>query len=188
MDNMSQSENTTSGKPRQLEILDIMQNFNFHKKVSPRVLKSYCDRKGYEFLASGEYEDHVYNYEHDQRAKVVVPLIIAELQKFQTIEDYIGDAKRAALKKENEQLEFNICRICEEQGVHYREINPLIKNLAAELSTLIENTATRMNNMGTAVLDHMSAHHFGRDYPLVADMGAYHRKASGQKEEEEAVE
>jgi hypothetical protein len=181
---MSDTRTTTLGKPRQLEILDIMQNFNFHKKVSSRVLQSYCDRKGYEFLGAGDYEDHVYQYEHDQRAKAIIPLVLAELQKFQYVEDYIGESKKEKVKEENGQIEFAIAKICEDHGLQYREIDVLIKNFGEEMNAITNNASTRMNNMCAIVISDVAQQKFG-EVLTVKDLGDYHRKASGYKGEDE---
>lgn len=153
---------------RQLEILEILQNFNFHPRVSNSVLKSFCNRKGFEFLSEGEYLDHLYQFQHDQRAGIIIPLILAEVQKFQYIPDYIGDSKKKDMKANNEAIEISIAKLCSENGIQYREIDVLTKNFAGELSAVIENAGNRMNNMCGVVISHIAQDVIGLDMTVKA--------------------
>lgn len=158
---------------RQTEILEILQNFNFHPRVANSVLKSFCERKGYEFLSEGEYQDHLYQYQHDQRAMVIIPLILAAIQKYQYIPDYIGDAKKKEMKASNEAIEVEIARLCAENGIQYREIDVLTKNFAQELGSTIENAGTRMNNLCSLVVASIAQDVIGTDM-LVKTMEEWH--------------
>lgn len=148
---------------RQTEILEILQNFNFHPRVANSVLKSFCDRKGYEFLPEGEYQDHLYQYQHDQRATVIIPLILQAIQKYQYIPDYIGETKKKEMKTQNEAIEIEIAKLCSANGIQYREIDVLTKNFAQELGSTIENAGTRMSNMCALVISSIAQDVIGTD-------------------------
>jgi hypothetical protein len=165
--------------PRQIEILDIFKRFNFHPKVSNSVLKSYCDRMGYEFLSEGEYQDHMYQYYHDERAKVIIPLILQALQKYQYVPDYIGESKKRELREQNDAIEVEIAKICSDNGIQYREIDVMVKNFAGTIGHLIENAATRMNNMCGVVIATVAGEKFGESL-VVKDLEKYHDEVASR--------
>lgn len=164
---------------RNLQILNILEHFNFHPKVSNKVLEQYCTRMKYDFLSAGEYEDHLYQYQHDERAKVIVPLILAELTKFQYIPDYIGENKRKEMKESNDNIEYAISKICEDNGIQYREVDVLLKNFAQEIGTTIENAGTRINNMATLVISTVAQDKFGNDLKI-SELAKWHRERAAE--------
>jgi hypothetical protein len=164
-------------KQRQLQILDILKNFNFHPRVSSAVLESYCNRKGYEPITSGDYEDHLYQYQHDERARVIIPVILGVLQKYQYAGDYISDAERKRIKDENDALEVEIAKLCSENGIQYREIDIITSNFGEELSSTIKNAGTRMSNMCAVVISTIASDTFGKEL-TVKDMEEWHDQRS----------
>lgn len=168
---------------RQIEILDLMKNFSFHPKVSNAVLKTYCERKKIDFLGEGEYEDHLFQYQHDERAKVIVPQIIEALADYQYPMEYVGDEKREEVKKHNEEIEYKIAKICEDGGIYYREIDVITKNLAEIVGSTIEAAGTRMNNMCALVISTAAQEKFGEGLK-VTDLAEFHRERAGMTNEE----
>lgn len=173
---MSNSQEQTK---RQLEVLDIMKNFNFHPKLSNPVLESYTKRKGYEFISAGEYQDHLYQYMHDQRCQELIPQILEALQSYHYVPDYVGETKKRQLRAENQELEMRISKLCEDAGISYREIDIVTKNFAAELGATIESAGTRMNNMCALVVSVVAQKQFG-EHLLVKDLATYHREITGE--------
>ncbi|OGG65123.1 hypothetical protein A2Z56_02430 [Candidatus Kaiserbacteria bacterium RIFCSPHIGHO2_12_45_16] len=167
----------TKPASRQLEILDILKRFNFHPKVANSVLDSYCKRMGYEFLSEGAYQDHRYQYFHDQRAMVIIPLILQIIQKYQYIPDYVGETKKSEIKEQNEQLEVEIAEMCAANGIEYREIDVLIKNFASTIGATIEAAGTRMNNMCATAIATIAGDKFGDNLP-VASLAAYYEEVA----------
>ena len=168
---------------RQTEILDLLKNFNFHPRVSNAVLKSYCDRKGIDFLAEGEYQDHLFQYEHDQRAIELVPKILAKVAEYQYVPDYVSDKKKKEIKEANEKIQYDIAKICEDGGIFYREVDVLTKNLAGEVAQTIENAGTRINNMCSLVISVVAQEKFG-DGLKVSDLAKFHRLKAGIESED----
>lgn len=165
-------------KQRQLQILDIFKNFNFFPKVSNALLKSYTERKGYDMLTAGEYEDHLYQYQHDERALVIVPKLLELLQRYQYTPDYIGDAEKARIKKENAELEMEMADICAQNGLEYREIDAMIKNFGEVLNAIFSNTAQRMNNMCGTVIATVAQEHFDNGLK-VSELAKWYRERAG---------
>lgn len=166
-------------KQPQLQILDILKNFNFFPKVSNALLKSYTERKGYEFLSAGEYTDHLYQYKHDERASVIIPKALAILQRFQYTPSYIGEKERQRIKVENEQLEVEIAKMCAEEGIEYQEVDSMIKNFAEEIGAMLNTSANRMNNMCGTVIATVAQEHFTPELK-VKDLEAWYDERAKQ--------
>lgn len=163
---------------RELQVLDIMENFNFAPKVSNKALESYCQRKGFEFLPEGEYQDHIFQYQHDQRMVQIIPIIVGILAKYQFVPDYAGESKKKEIREHNDMLEFEIAEALEDNGIVYREVDTATKNLAAALGSLIENAGTRANNMCAQVISTVAVEKFGHDLKL-SDLAEFHRSKTG---------
>jgi len=163
------------------DIKKIFEHFNFAPKVSNTALKQYCERMKFDgVLTAGQYEDHLFQYQHDQRLKVVVPLILKALQGYEVVEDYISEKKRSALKKTNDSLEWEIATICEENGVVYREIDTVTESLAQLLSQIVTNAGNRMNNVAATVLAEVAKDKFGEDLKLSALSAFYKERKNGK--------
>jgi hypothetical protein len=158
----------------QLQIADILAHFNYHPKVSNKALEQYCTRKNFTFIAETDYEDHLFQYQHDQRALKIVPEVMKALLDYQYIPDYISKAKQQELKAKNEQIEMAITHICEENGLHYREVDVLIKNLASSVGAVITNASNRLNNMCALAISGVAKERFGKELK-VKDLAEYLR-------------
>jgi len=164
-------------KQRQLQILDILKNFNFYPRVSSAVLESYCNRKHYEPITAGDYEDHLYQYQHDERTRVLIPVILEVLQKYEYAGDYISDEEHKRIKAHNDALEVEIAKLCSENGIQYREIDIITGNFGEELSATIKNAGTRMSNMCSVVISTIAQDQFGKEL-TVKDMEEWHDQRS----------
>ena len=158
---------------RALEILDILQHFKFHPHVSAKALQQYCERSGHEFLGEGEYQDHLFQYNHDQKSMRIIPLILQAMTKYQYIPDYTSEARKAELKKANEEIEFAIIELCSANDLQYREIDILIKNFAEDIGSTINNAGTRMNNMCARVVATVAQDTFGESM-FIKDLSKFH--------------
>ena len=157
-----------------LEVLDILQHFSFHPHVSAKALQQYCERAGHEYLGEGEYQDHLFQYNHDQKSMVIIPLILQALLKYQYVPDYTSDAKKAELRGANQDIEFEIAKLCEDNDLQYREIDILIKNFAEDIGSTISNAGNRMNNMCTVAISNVAQETFGEAL-FVKDLAQFTR-------------
>src|SRR5215208_5834680 len=135
------------GKRRQ-DIKAIVEAFR-GQPVTNDLLKAYCERHGYELLTEGEYQDWLFQYEHDERVAKALPAIFAELTKFQYTSEFAGDEERRKIREKNEAIEVKIAEIMEEQGVRYgKEVDVFTGNLGGALQGLMQNAGVRASNMG----------------------------------------
>jgi hypothetical protein len=139
------------GKRRQ-EIKTIVEAFR-GQLVTNDLLKAYCERHGYERLTEGEYQDWLFQYEHDERVAKALPAIFAELTKFQYTSEFAGDEERRRIREENEAIEIRIAELMEEHGVRYgKEVDVFTGNLGGALQGLMQNAGVRASNMGANTL------------------------------------
>lgn len=169
---------TTLSRP--LQIADILAHFNYHKAVSNMALRQYCDRMKFDFLSEGQYQDNLFQYNHDRKALVIIPEILEALTEYQYIPDFISDSKRKELDSQNEVIEMKIATLCEDNGLTYREIDVLLKNFGAELQARLNNSANRLNNMCASAISHVAQEQFGDELSIKV-LAEYQRKLSTDK-------
>lgn len=158
---------------RRLQIKDIVQTFR-GKVVNAKLLKEYCDRHQFELVTEGEFQDFLFQQEHDERVQKCLPAILAELSKFQQPGEWIGDDEREKINEQNEIIAVNICAILEDNGVLYNEIEILTKNIGNALQAIMEGAGRRASNMCAATFTHITKAKF--DDPLtVKKLADYHR-------------
>ncbi len=158
---------------RRIQIKAIVEHFR-GKAVSNGALKEFCERNKYEPLSEGDYQDWLFQYEHDERVKAALPAIFAELSKFQYVPELCGDIERQAISKANGEIEVRIAELMEEHGVLYNEIEVFTKNLGSAFMALMENAGTRASNTCAAAVSTLAKKTFGELLTL-KKLSDYHR-------------
>lgn len=154
-----------TGKRRQ-EIKAIVEAFR-GQPVTNDLLKAFCERHGYELLTEGEYQDWLFQYEHDERVASALPAIFAELTKFQYTSEFAGDEERQKVREANEAIEVNIAQIMEEHGVRYgKEVDVFTGNLGGALQGIMSNAGVRASNMGANTLLRIAVDTLGQPLTL----------------------
>jgi hypothetical protein len=162
------------GKRRQ-DIKAIVEAFR-GQPVTNDLLKAYCERHGYELLTEGEYQDWLFQYEHDERIVTALPAIFAELAKFQYTSEFAGDEERRKIREANEAIEVAIARIMEEHGVRYgKEVDVFTGNLGGALQGIMSNAGVRASNMGANTVLRIAIDILGEPLTL-KKLAAYNNK------------
>ena len=56
---------------------------------------------------------------------------------------------------------MELCNLLETHGILYQEIDVIFKNLGSVLKALLDNAATRANNMCATMFAHTAKEHYG---------------------------
>lgn len=162
-------------------ILAVLKAFNYAPKVSNMALKQFCERSGYGdyIIGEGEYQDYLFQYQHDVRVGVIVPQVLAILSKYQYQPDFIGEAEAKRIRTHNDDLEWEIAKVCEDAGIVYKEIDTVVKNISQVLSSIVDNAGNRMNNMASVVLATLAKDKFGEQLAL-SDLGTFYRERADE--------
>lgn len=158
-------------KPEQIkQILEYFED----KQVSNAALKEYCNRQGLDLITESQYEDYIYQKEHDERVTKTLTGIFTELSQFKYIPTFISDSERRKLNENNEDIEWRIAKVLEDNDILYKEIDLLTKNLANAFHAIMENAGRRANNMCAVVLSTLAKEKFG-DPLVLKPLADYYR-------------
>ena len=158
------------------QIKEILEAFRSNA-VTQDVLKAFCERKHFELITTDQYSDYLFQQEHDERVQKVLAGIFTELSQFRYVPTFISDADKKKLNEANEDIEWKIAKILEENGVLYKEIDILTKNLANACQAIVENAGRRANNMCAVVLSTLAKEKFGDPLSLKPLAEYYREKA-----------
>ncbi len=139
------------------------------KQFNDKVVGEYCNLIKTPVVPAGYVEDYIYQMSFDERIAKVVPLILEKIALFRHIPEYISDEKRKELSKLPDNIEIDIARILEDNGIEFREAEYL-KNLAQNIGRMLDNAYNRVNAEGSQVLMAMAEEKFGRPVTLKAMM------------------
>jgi len=157
-----------------IEIKKVLAHFK-GKPVNNKVLAEHCNLNHFDLITEGAYEDYLFQQEHDERAQNILPLIFAELSKFQYVPTFISVDERRKMNEVNEDIEWKISKVLEDNGILYREIDLICKNLATAFQAIMENAGRRANNMCAVVLSTLAKEKFGDPLKL-KDLALYYRE------------
>ena len=157
-----------------IEIKKVLAHFK-GKPVNNKILAEHCNLNHFDLITEGAYEDYLFQQEHDERAQNILPLIFAELSKFLYVPTFISVDERRKMNEANEDIEWKISKVLEDNGILYREIDLICKNLATAFQAIMENAGRRANNMCAIVLSTLAKEKFGDPLKL-KDLALYYRE------------
>lgn len=129
--------------------------------VTDKVLTEYCNLNHIGFISAGVYSDFLAQYNHDKRMESFVPKALAIIAKYQSIPELASETTRKKLLDENEQLETDICKLMEDEGILYQELDIVAQNLGASLQAIMTGAGKRANNMCATMLAHTAREKYG---------------------------
>jgi|SRR3972149_11549162 len=157
---------------KHLEIKKVLAHFK-GKPVNNNILTEYCNLYHLDLITEGDYEDYLFQQEHDERVEKTLPLIFAELSQFRYVPTFINDDEKREMNEANEDIEWKISKVLEDNGILYREIDLISKNLATAFQAMMENAGRRANNMCAVVLSTLAKEKFGDPLKL-KDLASYY--------------
>lgn len=153
---------------------DIIAHFE-GKLVSPEVLTEYCNLKHYPPITMGEYEDYLFQYQHDARMAKIVPDIMSVLSNVKVAGMFDSDKSKETTNSDNMALAVEICNLLEIHNIEYREVDLITKNLSSLISAIFKSVDVRVGNMASTVLAETATAKFGE--PLtIQKLGAAFRE------------
>lgn len=149
--------------------------------VTNDVLLEYCNLNHIvPAITVGAYQDFLYQYNYDVRVGAIVPKILEALSKYQHVPLLISDAERVAMGEANEAISIEICRLMEEGGILYQDIDLLTGNFGSELKAVMDEAGRRANNMASTMLAHTAKEKYG-DPLTVKVLGEAYRTIAKEK-------
>lgn len=170
-----------SNEVRAGELKEIVEFFR-GKPVTNDALKAFCDRKKFMPILVGEYEDYLFQYEHDLRLATALPEILALLTKFRIVPELEKESVKKKIIKDNDDLSAEVAGVLENHGIVYREVDLLTRHIGGALDKIMQLANTRASNMCSAVMVDLAEEKFGKVLTIKAFAEAYRAK-HGIKEE-----
>ena len=149
---------------RREEVYDIVMRFK-GKPVTVNAMKEFCDRnKISEVVSLGELQDHIAQVEHDAKLALMVPEILAELQKFIITPEFALVSDREAIMKTNNEIRINIAKLFERYEIDYGQVDTLGQNVGSMIGSFVSEAGTTIFNKGLEVLMHLAKEKFGGNF------------------------
>lgn len=146
-----------------------------------------CEKLGIDPISAGELQDHIYQLEYDERMAQVIPLVLEALSKLNYISDDEDPEAKDELEKANEQIEYDIAKICEDNGVRYLDI-VFLRHLSKQISDILLASYNRISNMGASVFAELAKKELGDELEIKALAEKYTEIAKEKAGVQEVVE
>lgn len=171
------------------QIKEILAHFK-GKPITQNVLTEYCNLNHFDPIVMSQYEDCVFQQEHDERVAALMPALFAELSKYRDVPTFGTEKERKAIAEANGDIEWQIAKVLEDHGVIKGEISIITGNLAQAFKGIVENAGTRAKNMCDSVLNEIGEEKFGKNMPIKPMAEFYRAKAKelGKKLQETGKE
>lgn len=155
MDTQPEALNVSKGS-----MLALIEHFK-GKPVNQDVLIEYCNLNKIGAISEGQYQDFLYQYNHDKRIEAIVPDILAAMQKYRPVPTLIEEAARNTLIDSNETISVEICSLMEKHGILYTEIDLICDSIGGHFKAMLYEAGVRANNMAATMLAHTAKEKYG---------------------------
>jgi hypothetical protein len=152
---------------KRAQIKEIIEFFR-GKPVNQEVLQEYCNRRKYEVIVLSDYEDMLFQYEHDERFTRVMPLLMTEMLKLKQPPEFATHAERKAVFDNNNAVELAMSKVLEDNDILYSEAETLLKNLGTMLQGVTTGASNRITNMGVATMLDIAEKQLGKPLKIKA--------------------
>lgn len=129
--------------------------------VTQDALTEYCNLNHIGVINVDTYGDFLYQYNHDKRMGSLVPKIMQVLTKLQPLPELIDEAARSKIATANEDLSVEVCKLMEDEGILYQEIDLISENLGSMIKAVLASAGVRANNMCSTMLAHTAREKYG---------------------------
>lgn len=123
------------------------------KAVTQNVLQEYCNLNKIEpAILLGDYQDFLYQVEHDEKVLKLYPLILAELQKLRYAPEFSTEKERKEIREGNDEVRVNIVKLFEENAIAYRTVDTLGQELGRDIGQTVISAGQTAFNKALEVL------------------------------------
>jgi len=151
---------------RREEISKIIAHFR-GKAINQNVLTEFCNLNKVEPIVIGDYEDYLYQTEHDERVIKLYPLILAECQKLRYTPEFAPEKERKEIAKGNDEVRVNITKLFEDHAISYRTVDTLGQELGREIGQTIASAGQTAFNKALEVLLLIAKDKFGGEFNML---------------------
>ena len=160
---------------RREEISKIVAHFR-GKAINQNVLLEFCNLNKIEPIVLGDYQDFLYQIEHDEKVMSLYPLILAELQKLRYAPEFSTEKERKEIHKGNDDVRISITKLFEQNAIAYRTVDTLGQELGREIGQTVASAGTTAFNKALEVLLLIAKDKFGGEFNMkhAADFAEEH--------------
>jgi len=173
---------------RRAEIASIVEQFK-GTAVTDNLLKAHCERQKIEPVTVGEFEDYTVQVEHDAKLANIFGEILKKVQKLRIIPEFASVKLRKEIKDSNNEIEIDIAKLFEAEGIRYNFVSGASEELARVLHAVVSGAGTRIFNKATSALLGIAKEKYGGEFTTAHSASYYEElyKKEGGKEEEKEV-
>ena len=157
-----------------VQVRKILDHFKGAKSVPQKLLTEFCNLEKLNVITEGQYEDYLFQDEHDKRVSAILPRVFNILAQWQYTPEFVHESVKNVIREHNDDLEWKLAKVLEEGGIVYKEVDIVTKNMAQAFATICENAGKRMNNMAAVVLSDLARQKFSNEL-IMKDLAEYYR-------------
>jgi hypothetical protein len=173
---------TPEKQERSEQVMVILERFR-GKPINQNVLNEFCNLYHLDAMTMNDYEDCLFQQEHDERVAKVIPAVFEILKSYKDVPTFAPKKERKAIIDANEDIEWQIAKVFEDCGVVKSELKIITGNFGSNLKMIIENAGERAVNMCDAVLREIGEDKFGVGLPIKPMAEFYRAKAKKLSED-----
>ena len=167
------------------QLLQIVEHFD-GKPITNEVIREFCNLHKLDYVSVGVIEDWRFQYGSDKRVATFMPAALAVLMKYKPVPELMGEQERMKIIAENEQLSVEMCKLLEENGILYQEIDLVCKNMGSIAQSIFVDAGSRANNMASTMLAFTAKKTYGDPLTVKALGEAYRTEAHAESERQVA--
>lgn len=172
---------------RRGEIRIIVDRFR-GKAVTQNLINEFANLNKIEPIVAGELGDYVVQVEHDEAMERIHKSILSELQKLRFLPEFASAKERKEVKEANEEIEINIAKLFESEGIRYNFVSGSSEELARKLHGIIAGAGTRIFNKATGVLMELARDKFGGEFTTKHSADYWKERYERAEKDKEAEE
>ena len=134
------------------------------KPFTDEVLKSFCERKGIEFVSKGVLEDYIFEQDHAEKMQKLYPRVLEALKGLQYSPAFVPEEREKEIGKENDKVRETIIGIFEEFAIDYRMLEIETNNIGRLVSNIIEMAGNTLTNKAASVLAQLARERYGGSF------------------------
>lgn len=156
------------------------------KPVNANVLIEYANKHGYQPITPSQYEDYLFQKQHDERKQRVFTRVLAAFQGLKAIPELGSKAERDACFKANEEAEYAFIQALHDEGVLSREYDLIVDAIKRIFDEVTNGVKLRTQNMMASAFKVAAEEVIGAKDFTLKQLSDYYEGLPKQEEKAEA--
>jgi len=151
---------TDAEEKRRGELRKVVEHFR-GKPLTQTVIDEFCNLNKIEIVALEDFDDLLFQVEHDEKMVLLLKDILAELQNLQFEPVFVSGAERKGIEESNEAVRVAIAKAIEKHAISELMLERLGNTLKDIVGNPIEMAGNTVFNRANSVKRTLAQKHFG---------------------------